>query len=60
MIDLAVLLVADRQHRHLDRDDTALTVVLQHFVADVLRRHQLAHEAVVVDVDIVDQAVDLV
>ena len=56
----SVLFIAHRQHRHLDRHDTPLAVVVHDLVADVIGGHQLAHQPIVVDVNVVDQSVDLI
>src|SRR5215216_484701 len=58
MIDLAVLLVPDRHHGHLDRDDAALAVIPQHFLADVICCDQLAHQPIVVNMNIIDETID--
>ncbi len=56
----AILFISDRQHGHFYGHDAPLAVVLHHFIANVIRSYELAHQAVVVDVNVVDQSIDLI
>ena len=60
MIDLAVLLVAHRHHGHFDRHDAALAVIPQYLLTDVIRGDQLAHQPIIVYVNIIDKTIDLI
>jgi hypothetical protein len=54
------LFVAHCQHRHFDRHDPAFAVIVHHLRADISGRDQLAHQPVIVDVNIVNETVDAV
>src|SRR6266498_2268222 len=60
MINLAILFVANCQQRHFHRNNTTFAVILQHFIADVLRSHQLTHKSIILNVNIIDNAIHLI
>src|SRR4030095_2600679 len=60
MINFSILFIPNRQHGHFHRYDAPLTVILQHLIAYILRGHKLTYQAIVIDVDIVDQSIDLI
>ncbi len=60
VVDPPVLAVAHRQHAHLQRHVAVQAVVVDHALIHALGGDQLAHQPIVIDVDIVDQAEDLV
>ncbi len=57
---LSVPLITDKQYADLRRNVAVEAVVLDQQVADVVGRHQLAHQAVIINVDVIDQPEDLV
>jgi hypothetical protein len=60
MKDPSALLVSHCQYRHFHRDDAAFSVVVHHLRADVPGGDQLAHKPIIVNMNIIDQAVDAV
>jgi hypothetical protein len=54
MKNLPILLIPHRQYGHFHGNNSALAVVFHHLRTDIIRRHKLAHQPIIVNVNIVN------